>query len=202
MLRLFLVLALAKNWRKLCRVLFGLILAPLMILAGGICKLLMLLPLSKACREGYSLWVLQLSWRFALLASPWIRIHHTPRTRVNVDRYLEQHEAAPSFVLSNHVSFFDTLLVVTWLPCSVLWKTRCYMGAHLYKIPVLGAICRACGHFPVHFTSDQDGKFGVDKIKMQTVEIDVKAHIDDGGVLALFPGSIPMCITHSEQRPQ
>lgn len=53
---------------------------------------------------------------------------------------------------ANHTSFFDTLLFTATLPREFIVNTRTYMGAHLFKLPVLCAICKGCGHFPVYFT--------------------------------------------------
>ena len=69
------------------------------------------------------------------------------------------------FVLGNHTSFLDTVITVSKLPTTALRATRCYMSNSLFQLPLLGAICKANGHFPVYFKSDTAGKFSVDKEK-------------------------------------
>jgi len=43
------------------------------------------------------------------------------------------------------------------------------------------------GHFPVHFTSAEDGKFSVDRSKQDRVMEMSEDHVKQGGTLALFP---------------
>ena len=55
------------------------------------------------------------------------------------------------------------------------------------QLPLLGTICRVCGHFPVHFKKDEVGKFTLDREKMAEVSPRVDEHLAAGKVLAIFP---------------
>jgi len=54
-------------------------------------------------------------------------------------------------------------------------------------MPLFGRILAGIGHFGVYFKSMEDGKFSVDKEKMAVVELSVDKHLENGGVLCLFP---------------
>jgi len=60
------------------------------------------------------------------------------------------------------VSFLDTLMIVVYTPPSVLLRIRCYMGAHLFKLPVRtttatqmlpGTRHYCSSHAPAHVTT-------------------------------------------------
>jgi len=186
---LVLAVLLCRYYRAISRALFGGMLLGNMSLAVLLIKLLNFLPLATNTKQGWCLWLTQFAWRLSLACAPWIRTHTTSRSKGAWADYLQDEEVkeSPAFILSNHVSFLDTILTVSNIPQSTLFNTRCYMGSHLYKLPLLGAICKAAGHFPVHFASSTSGNFKVDKEKMKQVEIDVTKHVDAGGVLALYP---------------
>jgi hypothetical protein len=94
----------------------------------------------------------------------------------------------PILLMSNHVSFLDTLVATVVTPRDILWHTRLYMSAHLLKLPFVGFIAESCGHFPVHFSySESLGKFSLDRKKMAEVTPRVHAHLRSGRILALFP---------------
>merc|ERR1719502_908528 len=61
------------------------------------------------------------------------------------------------------------------------------MKAALFKMPLLGTVCKCVGHFPVYFTSDEDGVFKVDPERMKAVEENVDKHLHNGGWLCFFP---------------
>ena len=67
----------------------------------------------------------------------------------------------PIFIMSNHVSLLDTIVVSCFIPVRAVVRVRYYMMSRLLKIPMLGTIARASGQFPVFFSSDEDGKFSV-----------------------------------------
>lgn len=169
-----------------------------MCCAAAFMKLVHFLPLSKKKREGMSLMIVQMAWRWTLLCSPWIRSSQlndvqwtdiTSGLDTQVDNPLAAGEkcARPLFLLGNHQSFFDTLITSINFPQRVLWTLRTYMASHLFKLPVLGTVCRCAGHFGVYFTSSEDGVFKVDAEKMVGVEAAVDQHLSDGGSLCFFP---------------
>lgn len=150
------------------------------------------LPLST--RQELSLIVAKLSFGLPIHLSPWIQLRGSNTASRALNQLAKifvarepgkQHR--PIFLLGNHSSFFDTMLVVYLLPWRALIKTRTYMKADLLKIPLLSTICKGCGHFPVYFTSSDGDKFSVDKAKMAETQSAVQQHIDSGGLLAFFP---------------
>jgi 1-acyl-sn-glycerol-3-phosphate acyltransferase len=61
------------------------------------------------------------------------------------------------------------------------------MDKALFKLPILGTICNAIGHFPVFFTSAVEGEFKTDKDKNAKVDKDCDEHLNNGGWLCFFP---------------
>jgi 1-acyl-sn-glycerol-3-phosphate acyltransferase len=170
-----------------------------MLWTTGIIKLISLFPLSKESREGWCLFWCQLGWRLTLAFSPWVQTIEDGDTTEQFESLLKKMAATdaedirtgkrrrPLFILANHTSFFDTVLGTAKMPFQVLWRCRTYMNNALFKLPVLGTVCRSVGHFPVHFSSSQDGVFKVNNEKMESVEKDVDKHLSNGGWLCMFP---------------
>lgn len=181
------------------RNLFGLTLVLNMMWCAALCKLVSVMTfISPRSRNGYSVLLVQLAWRISLFFSPWVSVDKTSKTGQAAAKMVEQMKqiqadhasgkmTSPIFVLGNHTSFLDTILTASKLPAVVMFYARTYMGAHLLKLPLLSTIVRACGHFPVYFTSGEDGKFSVDREKMGQVDKLVDNHIDAGGLLCFFP---------------
>jgi 1-acyl-sn-glycerol-3-phosphate acyltransferase len=69
------------------------------------------------------------------------------------------------FLAMNHSSYMDSILFVAACPTSVVWRYRTLMKAGLFDVPLLGAISRAIGHFPVHFISKDENEFRVEKVR-------------------------------------
>jgi len=181
--------------------------ASLLLLGMGwaaiLMKLVHFLPLSKSMVEGLSLMMVQLSWRCAVLFCPWVRISkdESSDSWADATKGLEMkaltdetstegqppQKERPLFIISNHTSFFDTIFSVIEFPQSVLWRSRTYMKDDLYKLPILGTICRCVGHFPVYYASSDDGAYKVDTVKMEQVDKDVNKHLSNGGWLCYFP---------------
>lgn len=152
-----------------------------------VCAGLMIVPdtvLSTKRRKSASALVVQFFWRIGIMLSPWIRIR-----KVDGDDYrvLVPDETRPTIILINHTSFMDTIIAVTQLPCSTVHIARTYLASYLLKIPLLSIMIRAIGHYPVYFKRSEDGDFSVDKDRMNTVTRDVLEHLDDNGVLIIFP---------------
>jgi len=173
---------------RIFQISFAGLLAGSMVWAAALCKMVYLLPLPKAFAEGICLMLTQIAWTSSVRLSPWISV----TKQSSSDDWAEiisglDGKERPLFLLGNHTSFFDTLLTVTKLPVSVLWKMRTYMKNDLFNFPILGTICRSVGHFPVFFKSDEEGTFKVDGDKMAGVEQQVNAHLGSGGWLCFFP---------------
>lgn len=183
--------------QEIARAIFGVSLAVGMLNTALFCKIISLIPgLKKSYREGLPLMVVQFAWRVSLWLSPWIWITAAPRVAAQWKQFSQDMLKddskpvafrQPAFVISNHTSFLDTILTVCVMPASVAWRTRTYMGAHLFQMPILSTICKALGHFPVYFTGSKYGEFSVDRAKMDEVQRRVDAHLEHGGVLAFFP---------------
>lgn len=181
------------------RNMFGFTLVLNMIWCAALCKLVSLMTfLSLKARNGTSVVFVHLAWRISLFFSPWISLNKSSDYDTNAAKLVQEvkniqeaqatgQKCSPIFILGNHTSFLDTILTASKLPTSVMYHARTYMGAHLFKLPLLSTICRACGHFPVHFSSDTDGKFAVDRDKMAQTQKLVDQHTEEGGVLCFFP---------------
>ena len=133
------------------------------------------------------------AWRLLLVLSPWVRISQDTGTAkglaslVDAIKYFQENRNRPVFVLANHTSFFDTVLIVTQFPMIGVGIVRTYINAALLKKPLLSSVCWGCQHFPVYFKSTEDGKFSLDKEKFAIVDSRVNNHIEKKGLLAFFP---------------
>jgi len=179
---------------KVLRFLFGFNMGIAMLISAGFIKIVSFLPLSKGTKEAAALRFIQFFWRAVLfLSSPWIPITAASGVEEEIATFnkclanFEATKGRPVFCLGNHTSFLDTILTVSMLPTHAIGRSRTYMGAHLYKLPILSGICKGCGHFPVYFTSSQEGKFSVDKEKMAAVAETVDEHIKENGLLCFYP---------------
>mmetsp|Transcript_14464 Transcript_14464/g.24527 ORF Transcript_14464/g.24527 Transcript_14464/m.24527 type:complete len:409 (+) Transcript_14464:473-1699(+) len=152
--------------------------------------------ISMETSEGLALLSLQFWMRFAVRPCFWVRsLNITPEAwqpfleelKASDEEVKNGKERRPLYLMSNHVSFLDALIIAMNLPWPVLWRCRCYMAAHLLEFPLFGTTCRLAGHFPVHFLKNEAGKFSVDKERMRAVEERVSAHFKSGGIVALFP---------------
>lgn len=181
------------------RVLFAVGLLTNMLWTTALMNLVYLFPTSQKTKEGWCLMLVQCGWRLALFFSPWVRIlsHDSyaqewdvilkKMAEFDAEDIKEGKTRRPLFILANHVCFFDTVLAVVLFPRQVMWRCRTYMADHLFKLPVLSTICKSVGHFPVHFSSAEDGVFKVDAKKMEEVEKRVDKHLATGGWLCFFP---------------
>jgi len=183
----------------LCQVCYGVTLMVNMLWATAIMKVVHLLPMSKERKEGCCLMLIRASWAVAFLFAPWVRCKALGDARMQWDKTLEAmqksddearsrgEEPRPLFILGNHTSFLDTLIAAGFgLPAGVLWRCRTYMDSALFKLPILATVCLCVGHFPVYFTSGDDGVFKVDTERMKKVDEKVDAHLRSGG-----PGGAP-----------
>lgn len=180
----------------ICQVAFGLNFLASNLWAVVMLKLLVMLPLSKAKREGYGLLITQAAWRWILLLTPWMWTTSDDQSAGEWSKILKTMADAkpdsgapkPLMILGNHMCFFDTILATASFPQKVLYNCRTYMDAALFKLPILSTICKTVGHFPVYFTAaGTDGKFTVDKEKNAVVDLSVDEHLKSGGWLCFFP---------------
>lgn len=181
------------------RAAYGILLAYNMMLAAVCTNLVYVLPISKFTKEGCSIILVQAAWQIAFLFSPWVWCVAESGYSEQWGHLLDSMDKAdaesartntpkrPLFILSNHSSFLDTVLATAKIPSRVIYRCRTYMDHHLFKLPVLSTICRAAGHFPVHFKSTEEGSFKVDNDKMELVDKAVDEHLSSGGWLCFFP---------------
>lgn len=155
--------------------------------------------ITRMTQGGLAVIATKFCWSIVVLSCFWIRTIGEKETCPGIwDKFiadLSAHDAAvkkgaprqPYFILSNHLGYFDTFIIVVYTPVKVLRRIRCYMGSFLFGIPVFATICKVIGHFPVYFLKSEDGKFSVDQTKMSKVETWVEEHLNNGGILNLFP---------------
>jgi len=183
---------------SLCRTLYAVTLLVNMLWAAVFMRVLSVLPLSKKLFQGYSLMITQSAWRITFFLSPWVRCIPAGNiwdewkpvlilAKAGEADTNKEAKKPPVFILGNHTSFLDTVLATTVFPWQVLWRCRTYMDNALFKLPILATICRSIGHFPVYFTSSENGVFKVDAEKMEGVERAVDDHLSNGGWLCFFP---------------
>lgn len=178
----------------LAQVWFGVALAIPMLTIAILIKLL-----SFCCKKktlnGLSVILVKFAWQMSLWLTPWIWLTSAKSWSAKLAIMSEQvrkraegeSNARPVFILGNHTSFLDTVLTITRLPISVAWQARTYMGAHLFKLPILSTICHGCGHFSVPYQGKGDDDFRVDKIEIAKTQKLVDQHIENKGVLCFFP---------------
>lgn len=190
----------ASFWQSLGTAVFSCLFLFFVTLDVLACKLILLLRrcgvLSRTTAETAALVCTKLTWTCAVRGAFWIRtVQTTPGAWAALCADMRASDAAakaggarqPLFLLSNHVSFFDSVEIPVVLPLRLFVRTRVYMASYLLKVPLLGTVSRAMGHFPVHFAKDEVGCFKVDHERMVAVEEAVDAHLASGGVLTLFP---------------
>jgi len=197
--QIFLIFHMGGIISKGLRIAFATGLAVNMLWSSALMKVISCLPAPKLTRQGICLMVIQAAWKLSLMLSPWMWYANTAgysdewslvlKNIAESDASAARGDAPyrPLFILGNHTSFFDTVLSATCFPSRVLWRCRTYMDKGLFKLPILSTVCTSIGHFPVYFQSAEEGKFKVDKEKMDVVEQNVDEHIKQGGFLCFFP---------------
>ncbi|CAM9931953.1 unnamed protein product [Chrysoparadoxa australica] len=122
-------------------------------------------------------------FRVLLLAPcPWIDITPPPK-----EEWLELCDRDGVCLLINHVSFLDAFVFVAMTPRSVVTRYKTLMKAQLFNVPLLGTISRLVGHFPVHFLTNDDAEFRVNKEAQSEVGERVNEWVAKGGCLSIFP---------------
>lgn len=153
--------------------------------AGGSVLLLLsrkLKVMSRATAESLSRCVCVLAFGYILrLNSPHIRVEamegSLPWAAITT-----QHDLCLC-----HTSFFDTILYLWLAPFRYVYTAKTFAKAQLRSLPLFGTVVRACGQFPVYFTSDKSESFTVDKEKQAAVAAQVEAFLTAGGSLSFFP---------------
>eukprot|EP00467_Chlorarachnion_reptans_P006016 CAMPEP_0114519442 /NCGR_PEP_ID=MMETSP0109-20121206/19006_1 /TAXON_ID=29199 /ORGANISM="Chlorarachnion reptans, Strain CCCM449" /LENGTH=258 /DNA_ID=CAMNT_0001700183 /DNA_START=59 /DNA_END=835 /DNA_ORIENTATION=- len=91
------------------------------------------------------------------------------------------------FLLVNHVSRLDGLLMAMVAPMDVTAKCKTLMNITLFRQFLVGRIWELCGHLPVYFKSDEHGKFKVDQEKQAVVSKELREFMETGKILIFCP---------------
>lgn len=142
-------------------------------------------PQSKRVAGGFARVVLVITcliWRLATCLSCWIRI------RVSGLREFRSELGSSGracVILSNHVSFLDTIFAVSFMPLSQVGRVKMLVADRIFKIPLVGTIARSMGHIstpPKELLKAED----YDRW-LQVCQTAVEEHIVQGGIAAWFP---------------
>jgi len=121
-------------------------------------------------------------FKVPFVVCPWVRLPN------RADRDITPIVRGRSvMILANHTSLIDPLAITAMMDMESCSTTRTLLKASLHKIPFFGGICKMTGHFPVYFSSQEQGNFSVDKDRQAKVNEEVDAHIAAKGSLLLFP---------------
>jgi len=91
------------------------------------------------------------------------------------------------FLLMNHVSKLDGLLMAMLAPVDITAKCKTYMNIRLFQAFLTGRIWKLVGHLPVHFKSDEHGVFKVDREKQAVVSKKLRGFMETGKILIFCP---------------
>lgn len=149
----------------------------------------LLLFLSKRRREGLSRQLASIGFKAIFLLNPHLAVEHAGEDEPAWDELFgEEQEGRVPVVLINHTSPLDSIFFAACIPTSKIERMGTLAKASLFKLPIFGAIMRACGHFPVFFQKEtKENDFSVDRAAQEKVMEDLRSHIAQGGGLALFP---------------
>jgi len=133
--------------------------------------------------------------RFAILmfhATLWIAVKLNPQIQVKCEGFdkweqLIADPARPICILANHLSFMDMICGCAFVPWFVVWDTKTLFKSTLYKLPIFGAIAKACRHIPVYFKADVSGKFSTDDSKKAITHKRVNDTLANSQHLIMFP---------------
>jgi len=93
----------------------------------------------------------------------------------------------PQFLLGNHTSFMDSILLSRILPRNIAFRLRAYVASHVARLPLFGTLMRASGHFIVPYSSEQYDSFELNTALMAQTQEVVTEHLQNNGNLMFFP---------------
>lgn len=126
-------------------------------------------------------------WRLPFLTSCcWVRIHKrgVKDFQIAIKTAAKRH-GRPVIFVANHQSFLDTLLLLSLMPLSTVWKVRMMVSEHLLKIPAIGTITAAMGHFSVSFKNNTG--VSTDKEQVAVSMKKMEDYVTSGGYAAWYP---------------
>lgn len=141
---------------------FGVAFLTTLLVLWTLCKIIHILPGlgSLSQRHSYSIAISSTCFNYLLIkACPWIKLRGLPELE-EAWKEMAQAEAAP-FVIANHNSKLDSLLITALLPTWLGPRMRSLIKLALFNEPLFGGICTAVGHFPVYFKGSKAGIFSL-----------------------------------------
>jgi len=140
---------------------------------------------TKSCRRRAVLVSTGLAWRATLALCCWVR---TKVDGLSEFRSTLGASGRAQIVVANHLSFLDTILLVSFTPVARLAEAKMLVSPHLAKMPFIGPLVLAMGHVQVPFkASGTEGGFEVDKELMAVRQREMEEHVAAGGIAGWFP---------------
>lgn len=167
---------------------FALIFFNCLLTLWVICKLIHNVPFlgSLKKRHEYSIYASSTCFNYLMIKPcTWIRIHGLPEL-FEAWNQMAQEKAAP-FVIANHNSKLDSLMITGLLPPTLGLRMRSLIKLALFNEPLFGGICKAVGHFPVYYKGSASGDFGVNKEAQAKVSEAMNNFLREDGGLLIFP---------------
>jgi len=139
----------------------------------------------KSARTQAVLFTTCIFWRVLFGLCCWVRVRAPDLSSF---RRLMGSTGRPVVVVANHMSFLDTILLVSMMPLSHIVKIKMFVSGALLKMPCVGTIIRAAGHIAVPFKAGSDiNSFELDRELMAKRQQDLEDHVRQGGVGGWFP---------------
>lgn len=113
--------------------------------AAGLARAAHLAPVAPARAQAMSVSAARACFRWLMLAPcPWIRLRGARELVAALEAAARESDGAP-YVLANHNSPMDSLLVAALLPDAVGRGVRSLVKAALLDEPLFGSLCKDCG---------------------------------------------------------
>lgn len=192
----------------LAKVFFNLVLIlqtlPVVLIVGINNCIIGCFPGTAGCLQPLNAKITAIGWKLTLMITCCVvSIKKTGADEVMKD--LVAKDGKPRLIIFNHLSFFDTILITTMYPLSVVSQTKMMASEHLFRMPLIGTIVKGPGHFKVPFKNQETKKadegtepqapgkkgsvadFSVDKEAVAKVMEQFEEHVRSGKVGAWFP---------------
>lgn len=143
---------------------------------------------SRRQRESYSIAISSLMFRYLMVKPcPWIRVRGVNELYESLAEAGKE-RAAP-YIIANHNSKLDSLLITALLPTWLGPRLRSLIKKALFDEPLFGGICERVGHFAVYYKGAKEGEFGVNKEAQASVARAMDEFVaNDGGLLMYVLG--------------
>ncbi|PXF46722.1 hypothetical protein BWQ96_03548 [Gracilariopsis chorda] len=141
---------------------------------------------SRRQRESYSIAISSLMFRYLMVKPcPWIRVRGVNELYESLAEAGKE-RAAP-YIIANHNSKLDSLLITALLPTWLGPRLRSLIKKALFDEPLFGGICERVGHFAVYYKGAKEGEFGVNKEAQASVARAMDEFVANDGGLLIFP---------------